>query len=291
MTPFLQTVLQPRVSPFFESNICNLDETLIPFEYLEGKTYNMKGEKTIWGKLSQNGWDKRQASWVLCVFADRVPRALPMIISCGKGERPRREREKYHPGVEVEFNDKAYTNDQLFLRSIDTYLIPILGGWPTLFELDLMGSQKAPAVLEKLRLHNITPSLIPGCCTSLVQPLDVSINKPFKEIMRELTDSAIFEAESAESFHRWSVSDHHILTTSCIGDAYYRFHLKKGDIIRHVFRKVGLSLPANGSCDSELDIKGFGELEIGDWRNDYEVVDATADIPVDNNDDNMIELV
>jgi len=204
LTPFLETVLQPLVSRFLESNICNLDETPIPYEYLEGKTYDVKGEKTIWAKQSQNGWDKRQASLVLCVFADGVPRVPPMVIFRGKGERLGQEREQYHPGVEVEFNAKAYMNDQLFLRYIDTYLIPVLGGRPTLFALDLMGSHKTPAVLEKLRQHNlnITPSLIPGGCTSLVQPLDVSVNKPFKEIMRDLTDTAIFEAESAEDFHR-----------------------------------------------------------------------------------------
>jgi len=291
LTKFLETVLEPQVSRFLESNICNLDETPIPFEYLEGKTYDIKGEKTIWAKLSQNGWDKRQASLVLCVFADGIPRVPPMIIFRGKGERLGREREEYHPGVEVEFNDKAYMNDQLFLRYIDTYLIPALGGRPTLFALDLMGSHKTPAVLEKLRQHDIIPTMIPGGCTSLVQPLDVSINKPFKEIMRELTDTAIFEAESAEAFHRWSVRDRRILTTSCVGDAYYRFHLSKGDLIRRVFRKVGLSLPANGSCDAELDIKGFGDLVIGDWSNDYQVIDATADIPVDNDNDNTIEFV
>ncbi|RPB05241.1 hypothetical protein L873DRAFT_1909115 [Choiromyces venosus 120613-1] len=107
--------------------------------------------------------------------------------------------------------------------------------------------------------------------------------------MWELTDMAIFETENAEAFHRWSVSDCRILTTSYVGDAYYRFHLKKGDLIHYVFWKVGLSLPTIGSSDSESDTKGFGDLEIEDWHNDYPVVDATADLPVDN--DNTIEFV
>lgn len=288
---FLQTILQTPVSRFEESNICNLDETPIPFEYLEGKTYDTVGEKTIWAKASQNGWDKRQASLVLCVFADGVPRVPPMIIFRGKGERLGREREHYHPGVSVEFNEKAYMNDKLFLRYIDEHLIPVLGGRPTLFALDLIGSHKTPAVLDKLRSHNITPSLIPGGCTSLIQPLDVSINKPFKEILREFTDTAIFESESVEAFDKWTVSDRRILTTSCVGDTFYKFHLDKGDLIRKVFRKVGLSLPVDGSCDHELDIKGFSGLEIGDWHADYGVIDEAADISIDNDDDNSIEFV
>ncbi|RPA93807.1 hypothetical protein L873DRAFT_1941550, partial [Choiromyces venosus 120613-1] len=84
---FLETVLQPSGSLFLESNICNLIKTLIPFEYLEGKTYDIKGAKTIWAKLSQNGWDKCQASLVLCVFVDQVSRIPQMIIFHGKGEQ------------------------------------------------------------------------------------------------------------------------------------------------------------------------------------------------------------
>ena len=40
------------------SNISNMDQTPLPFEYLEGQTYNKIGEKTIWAQSSQSGWDK-----------------------------------------------------------------------------------------------------------------------------------------------------------------------------------------------------------------------------------------
>jgi len=176
-------------------------------------------------------------------------------------------------------------NDQLFLHYIDTYLLPVLGRRPTLFALDLMGSHKTPAVHEKLPLHNITPSLIPSNCTSLVQPLDISVNKTFKQIMSGLTNTAIFEAESTEDFHGWRVGDRCILSTTFVGDVYDRFHLKKCDLIGHVFRKVGLSLLVDGSCDSELDIKGFRGLEIGDWHNDYQVVDANKLVEPDLHED------
>lgn len=33
-----------------------------------------------------------------------------------------------------------------------------------------------------------------------------------------------------------------------------------------MFRKVGLSLPIDGSADQKLDIKGFSGIDIGDWR-------------------------
>jgi len=69
---FWEIGVEHLVGRYSLSNICILDETLIPFEYLEGKTYDKTGAKTVWVKESQSGWDKRQASLVLCVFADGI---------------------------------------------------------------------------------------------------------------------------------------------------------------------------------------------------------------------------
>lgn len=248
------------------ANICNLDETPIPFEYLSGRTYNLIGDKTIWVKETRSGWDKRQASLVLCIFADGVNRIPPMIIFHGQGKRLGKEQAKYHPGVLVEFNDTAYMTEVLFIKYIEMYLIPALNGKPSLFAMDLCTSHKTPAVLEILRSKQITPTLIPAGCTSLVQPLDVSINKPLKEYIRTLTEEAIRDCESLEKVEKWTVSDRRILTTWSVGDAWYLFAVEKDELIRRVFRKVGLSLAADGSQDEELDIKGFKSIEIGDWK-------------------------
>ncbi|RPA95364.1 hypothetical protein L873DRAFT_1932011 [Choiromyces venosus 120613-1] len=192
----------PAISRFQLGNICNLDETPIPFEYLDGRTYESIGAKTVWAKSTRSGWDERQASLVLCVFADGVPRIPPMVIFHGTGRRLGDEFTHYHPGVLVEFNEKVYMNDNLFLRYITDHLAPALKGCPSLFALDLMGSHKTPAVLDTLWNYQIIPSLIPGGCTSLLQPLDISINKPLKEIMRDLTDQAILDCEEAEEIER-----------------------------------------------------------------------------------------
>lgn len=57
-----------------------------------------------------------------------------------------------------------------------------------------------------------------------------------------------------------------MLTTWCVGDAWYQFCVEKDNIIRGVFRKVGLSLPIDGSKGYELHIKGFSGIDIGNWR-------------------------
>lgn len=263
---WLETVLCRAIGHYDLCNICNLDETPLPFEYLSGRTYNQIGAKTVWVKESRSGWDKRQASLVLCIFADGVNRIPSIIIFHGEGTVYAKEATKYHPGVVVEFNITAYMNNNLFLKYIQLYLIPALGNRPSLFAMDMCSSHKTSTVLQTLRQHKIVSTLIPAGCTSLVQPLDVSINKPLKARIRDLTDEAILDCESVEDFEKWSVGERRILTTWCVGDAWYQFCVEKQDIVKKVFRKVGLFLPIDGSADCELDIKGFMELNIGDWR-------------------------
>lgn len=130
-----------------------------------------------------------------------------MIIFHGQGKNLGKEATKYHPGVLVEFNPTAYMTELLFIKYIEMYLIPALNGKPSLFAMDLCTSHKTPTVLALLRSNQITPSLIPAGCTSLVQPLDVSINKPLKEYVRSLTEDAIRDCENVSSFEKWSVSD------------------------------------------------------------------------------------
>jgi hypothetical protein len=102
------------VGRFLLSNIINMDQTPLPWEYLEGKTYEFKGKRTVWVKSKKSGWGKRQATIQLTVFADGVSRVLPLLIFRGavdgKSTTRKREAKRYHPGVVVQFNKKAYAN-------------------------------------------------------------------------------------------------------------------------------------------------------------------------------------
>lgn len=185
-----------------------------------------------------------------------------MIIFHEEGTVYEKEAPDNHSSVLVEFNTTAYMNDHLFPKYIELHLLPVLENQPSLFAIDPYSSYKTPAVLKTLRHHKIMPSLIPAGCTSLVQPLDVSINKLLNACIRDLTDEAILDCERVEEFEKGSVGQRWVLTTWCVGDAWYLFCIEKQDIIKRVFRKVGLSLPIDGSADHELDIKGFGEIDI-----------------------------
>jgi len=204
--PFSNVGNSERHSTFFVYfrfySFSNLDEMPIPYEYLQGWTYNQVGKKTIWVKESRSGWDQSLATLVLCIFADGIPWVPPMVIFRGAGTWLGHERLRYYLKVLVEFNPTAYINDVLFEKYVRNHLIPVLGGHPTLFALDLMGSHKTRVLLNLFHHNNIIPSIIPARCTSLVQPLDVSVNKLFKGLMQDLTDERIFEWESLDEFEK-----------------------------------------------------------------------------------------
>jgi hypothetical protein len=80
----LAAILNPPSNRFKTSYIINFDETPIPFEYIDQKTYNTKSMKTVTAKTDRSGWDKRQASLILYIFADGVSRILFKLIFHGK---------------------------------------------------------------------------------------------------------------------------------------------------------------------------------------------------------------
>ena len=60
----------------------NYDETPIPFEHLDGRMYATKGSHTVGGKSDRSGWNKRQATLILYIFADGIHR-IPLKIIFG----------------------------------------------------------------------------------------------------------------------------------------------------------------------------------------------------------------
>lgn len=76
-----------------------------------------------------------------------------------------------------------------------------------------------------------------------------------------------------------------------MGDTWYLFAVEKEELIRRVFRKVGLSLAADGSEDDQLDIKGFKDLVIGDWKLPVTATSDFADVDRVLDEDDSIEFL
>ncbi|RYP24437.1 hypothetical protein DL765_000457 [Monosporascus sp. GIB2] len=248
-----------------------MDKTPLPFEYVDGYTYNLKGLRTVTAKSDRSRWDKRQATLILFIWADGRgrQRLKPIIIFRGvpgnRSQIPDEEKKQYATGVKVLFNEKAYNNEKVI-----TDIVKDIGEYAdnedTLLVMDVAAFHKTPALMELLRSYRITTALIPPGCTSLLQPLDTAINGPFKDWLAEFADGYIAKKEDQHLQQQggpmaWSVSDRRIMTTHIVQQAWERLYGREF-LVQKAFRKCGISIRPNGSEDNFINIKDVDNSQI-----------------------------
>jgi len=171
---FNDFVKRQRESDEFEDElIVNMDETPVYFDLVPNRTIDVKGRKSI--RVRTTASDKRHLTVVLAVTAagQTLP---PMIIFKGK-----RELKIDHPaGWIICVQTKGWMDEGLMMRWTKDVLLRHTQKERCLLVLDSFAGHKTEAVRKLFRRSNIVPAVIPGGCTSKLQPLDVSINKPFK---------------------------------------------------------------------------------------------------------------
>ena len=130
---------------------------------------------------------------------------------------------------------------------------------------DTFRGHMTPAVKDKLRTtHNIDIAYIPGGCTSVLQPADVSWNKPFKNHFAELYDEWMITGPFSytQAGNRKPPPKATIL--AWIKQAWE--HVTP-EIVRKSFKKCGSSCSLDGSEDhlfnedDDGDFEGFTPLE------------------------------
>ena len=108
-----------------------------------------------------------------------------------------------------------------------------------------------------------TYTYVPGGCTSLVQPVDVSFNKPFKSAVEQLANQHM--QENLDTYFKGdiSASARRILFTQWVGQAWEEVSADKEMIIRR-FKKCGIALAIDGSEDEEINIQGIDGYNVED---------------------------
>ena len=209
-----------------------MDQTPLPFEFLEKHTYAHKGEKTIWIKSDHTNWTKRQATLMITICADGISRCLPILIFRGKAyldseqeKKPRQiERLKYHSGVHVIFNSKAYSNEAITIDWIKTNICSSDDIQPErLMILDVFTGQTTDQVKDLMTDQRITPVYIPEGCTGYVQPLDTHINKLLKEKIAIYLDDLLGE-EVLQPVNNESIGQRRVAITQAVGQAWEWLH-------------------------------------------------------------------
>ena len=147
------------------------------FDLIPGKTLSAKGKKQI--LVRGTSGSKRHFTVVLACSAsgDMLP---PMIIFKGKRE----VNLKLPSGYVVTVQKKGWMDGDLMSTWLKKMVLPYTKKQMTLLILDSFSAHANAQFALLASKYNINLALIPGGCTSKVQPLDVSLNKPFKDVAR-----------------------------------------------------------------------------------------------------------
>jgi len=119
------------------------------------------------------------------------------------------------------------------------------------------------------------PVMVPAGCTPLVQPLDVCLNKPFKDRIR---DQHYVDHISECSTQKCSASERRILMTQWVGQAWESIHQELRHTIQRSFRKCGITVAIDGSEDQGINIRG-----LDNYRVDSQAMED-LNIGIDNSD-------
>ena len=160
--------------------IANMDETPLTFDMPPNRTINNMGEKTI--KIRTTGNEKNRVTVVLACCGDGS-KIKPMVIF----KRKTVPKIINQHGVVVSAQHKGWMDSEQMKVWIEKAWRRRLGGLgrrKSLIVYDAFEAHVTDAMKAAFKRENTDLAVIPGGLTSILQPLDVSLNKPFKDGVR-----------------------------------------------------------------------------------------------------------
>jgi hypothetical protein len=170
---------------------------------------------------------------------------LPAMIIF-KGKRPLKLNSPR--GCVVAVQEKAWVDEAMMLRWVKEIYTPFTKKNHSLLIMDSFRAHTTDPVKKLLRKSNAVTAIIPGGCTSKLQPLDVAINKPFKTYMRK--SWSIYISQEANKVRAGETTKIPAPTKQHIVDwvADASSHMQ-ADIIKRSFKVCGISQHLNGHED------------------------------------------
>ena len=171
-----------KTGNFLMGQMANADETAI---YLDIPPNYMLEKKHVKDVLSKTtGSEKLRLTVMLAATADG--RKLPPLLILKRKTSPKSEA--FPKDVTVRAQEKEWMTEELMLewlkivwvRRPRTFL-----NQPSMLVLDAFKGHLTDSVKNQLRKMKTELLVIPGGMTSVLQPVDLSINKPFKDRLRQ----------------------------------------------------------------------------------------------------------
>ena len=215
-------------------HIRNMDETPVWFDMPSAKTVNSKGQKTV--LVNTTGHEKSRFTVVLTCLADGT-HLKPMVIF----KRKTISKEKFPPGVIIHCHPKGWMDE----AGLKVWIQKVWSARPggllrkrSLLIWDSFRAHLVDSVKEALRKTKTDIAVIPGGLTSVLQPLDVSLNKPFKDHLRAKWTTWMIEGQ--KSFTAGGNIKAAPLSTVCSWVIESWKELSQ-DMVSRSFKKCGIS--------------------------------------------------
>lgn len=229
LVEFQKFVIKMRKQNDYElSQIGNAGQTPLTFDIPYDTSIDVKGTKSV--NIKTTGNEKNRFTVMLSVTADGAK--LPPYIIFKRKTLP---KEQFPKGVIVRVQEKGWMDDNLVLDWVENVWCKRPGGLikkRSLLVLDAFRCHRSEKLKEKLKSSKTDLCIIPGGMTSMLQPLDVSINKPMKSMMRA-------------QWNEWMSCGDHQFTKGG--------HMKKVDLVTI----CSWVLKAWNSLDTDIIVKSF----------------------------------
>ena len=225
--------------------IGNMDETPVWFDMPSNSTVHKAGEKTIFVKTT--GHEKSHFTVVLSCMANGK-KLMPMVIF----KRKLMPKEKFPKGIIVHVHPKGWMDEEgckIWIAKVWRSRPGGLKKEKSLLVWDMFRSHRVDSVIKSVRLSNTDVAVIPGGLTSVLQPLDVSLNKPFKDRLREKWNTWMLEGE--KSFTKGGAMRAPALPTLCTW-VKESWDAVGEDLVIRAFKKCGISNSLDGTEDDIL---------------------------------------
>jgi transposase len=167
--------------------ILNMDQTPVYFSMSSKKTLELIGKKTIHIRTSTN--DTKRVTVAVTITADGTVLPSTLVFKGMPGGRiEKSEFSTYPNGHFYKCQENAWMDEEVMIAWVKDVLAPYVATAPDhvvpILILDKYRCHMMSSVVQMIQELGVEVQHIPGGCTSLCQPVDVSFNTPFKDRMR-----------------------------------------------------------------------------------------------------------
>ena len=189
---FLYENIKDMINIDLEKNgnlISNVDETPLALEPITSITLEKLGSTTV--KIYSFGASKQRISCILCIYANGV-KEVPTLVFKGVKDRTLEKRLNKHQDVlkgkiKVKCQINSWVDADIFSNWLKTTWFRTDKNKPnsgTILFMERATSHLTDDILSLFKLYNCSYRLIPPGLIAYYQPLVISINKPFKDLIR-----------------------------------------------------------------------------------------------------------